>query len=254
MDNQLPAYVKSMQEEYGKNSVDAVIYLPLSSDKVPDKRTWTKDVTSLIRITPAEDIIEGWLKPSISVCENEDNRVVLKHYTQLLESLIPNQKKNEEMENLFKYLKGGQFDKMIALNEMLNNMPSHMEDNMCGRLKKEFKGNHDKLKIYSTDWSKCVIEIPVTGDVIYLQCRLKKEGAYRVLIAVKGQFNINDEQEFTKYVAERTDLLEFELYSEHQHALKNALRLVKTFDFGQDDDVFGFLKRLILRIIQPNSY
>ncbi len=248
-DNQLPSYMQAMKDKQKK--VDAVIYIPLSAMKVPDKSSWTKDeVTPLLHIIPAEKLISEWLEPCIRSCKIEDNRVILRHYRKMLSSLIPNKEKEDIMEELLKYLKGkdGELIKAIEINKMLKNMPAHMGVSIYNKLNNKLSGKIPEfIKIYKVGWSECVVEIETTGDVIYLQCELKENEAYKILMAVDGKFNISDELEFEERVNDRDDLKSFGWKTEPQSGLNNALRLVKYFNFNQDKEVVDFLKELIAK-------
>lgn len=250
-DNQLPSYVQAMKNK-GKK-VDAVIYIPLSAGKAPDKSSWIEDeVSPLLHIIPAEMLIRDWLNQCIIHSEREDNKVILKHYKEMLSSLIPNQVKEDIMEELLKYLKGkdGELIKAIKISEMLKNMPAHMGASIFKKLNNEFSGNKPEvIKIYNAGWSECVVEVPTTRDVIYLQCELKENKAYKILMAVGGKFNISEEKEFEELVNDRVDLTSFGWERERQSGLKDALRLVKYFNFNQDNEVVDFLKDLIAKIL-----
>ncbi|MDE7421064.1 MAG: PD-(D/E)XK nuclease family protein [Muribaculaceae bacterium] len=138
MDNQLPAYVEAMKEKYGtddKDPVDAVIYLPLSSEKKPDKSTWKENIEPKLEIIPAEKLIKLWLDPSIGKCEKVDNQVILRHYKELLESLKPEMAKYKSSMDLYEYIKRDKnFEKVLLLKNMLNNLGKPLAIRLTERL------------------------------------------------------------------------------------------------------------------------
>ena len=95
MNRQIPKYMDYMQEE--GFTIDAVVYLTLNENKSPDKSTWSETdcerVAPVLQIIPAYsltnrcNLVDGWLKPSMDLCDNDDCKLVLKQYIELIKYL-----------------------------------------------------------------------------------------------------------------------------------------------------------------------
>lgn len=264
-ENQLPDYYNEISKEY---KVDAILYLPLSDYKVPDRSTWEDNVGQLLIIIPAKKLIDTWLKSCIDELETKSEQeavesfVILKHYSKLLKSLLPNKQKMSAMAQLYNFLKEGNEELLkeaIALKELLNNMPETMSNHVLELIKKDEELNSylQNGDIISVTWATCGIIVNTfengSYDLIYIKCNPSEwEGAYRVLLGVNDPGKVEDKGEFISILNKRNDVMEIKDWFNVEPGTQgdnNVLRLVKDFDFNQDEEVVNFIKKVIMHLL-----
>ena len=156
MNRQIPKYLDYMEEE--GFTIDAVVYLPLNENKSPDKSTWSETdcdrVAPVLQIIPAyslsnkHNLVDGWLKPSMDLCDNDDCKLVLKQYIelikylksdymdrQLIEKFIANLSDNDNLNTLRSILDMADDSNTFLTEDILDNIK------MPDRLKSSFTPN-----------------------------------------------------------------------------------------------------------------
>lgn len=257
-DNQLPAYYKAMHKK--GYTVEAMVYLPLSDHKTPDKSTWKTDVEIISPIIniPAKKLIENWLEPCIDGSPEDETIVILKHYTNLLKSLLPNEQKYSAMSELYKFLKENGKDNLqnaIYLRDMLIGLGEAMGRQHIKHLlyeDEELKEYFNNGAIERIGWAHAGIKIKKTGDEIHVSCSPEEwKGAIKVLLVINGQ-PVNNDIEFNKLLQARTDLKElgFDSQPGFQHGDHKYRKLVRSFDFDKDDDAVRFFKGVVLQLVK----
>ena len=133
--NQLPKYYGFCSQKY---TVDAIVYLPLSDNKTPDKGTWDgkllKEIEEKLIVLNAFkynkiNFIDNW----ILLCSQKTNNIhcisILRQYSNLVKSL----KKETMAENLLSLL----LEKNINITSFLDiteGIPKAMLTNLCNQL------------------------------------------------------------------------------------------------------------------------
>lgn len=270
MDNQLPAYKEAIEND--NYTVDAIVYLPLSSNKSPDKSTWSEDISRLLCITPASKLIDLWLQPCLNDLLNENNIpieiiVILKHYINLLKSLLPNEQKLSTMDNLYNFLKDNKdyFNIVNTLRGMLPKMKNTMFNYIIKSIKRDkcIEGYFRSNELKEIDWGGMpVIQIKNsiendTYDALLFDINDSEwEEAYWLLFAINSDCRIVDKKDFNNLLATRPDIKilveEGKFLPEpisQRGGYNQVLRLVAKFDFNQDGAVKDFVIDLINHII-----
>lgn len=118
---QLPTYVGKI----GKENVVAIVYLPLSLTKEPDKKNWRKEekefIESKLVKLPAfnrtnRDFYNGWLQQCIDQATNEDSKSILKQYSKLILIIGGQQMSQNSLKELYK--------EILSKNELWKDMIS----------------------------------------------------------------------------------------------------------------------------------
>lgn len=118
---QLPTYV----EKIGKENVIAIVYLPLSLTKEPDKKDWGKEekefIESKLVKLPAfnrtnRDFYNGWLQQCIDQATNEDSKSILKQYSKLIFKIGGQQMSQNSLKELY--------NEILLKNELWKDMIS----------------------------------------------------------------------------------------------------------------------------------
>lgn len=125
--NQLPKYYGYCSQKY---TVDAIVYLPLSDYKTPDKETWDDDLAKLVKekliVLSAFkyngiNFIDNWIIP----CSNKTNNIhcisILRQYSNLVKSL----KKETMSEGLLYLLLENNID-IYTFMDIANGIPKAM--------------------------------------------------------------------------------------------------------------------------------
>ena len=151
---QLPKYYDRMKGLGYK--VDAIVYLPLNADKIPDQTTWTNEdrqhVLPLLCIVPAfqqngMNLVEGWLEPCTLKTKNIDCVSVIRQYSELIKILSKNIMDNVILEKFYNSLLVGENHKTaISIRNMLNDLPIYMKDRIYDILKSKNHNNVWKWK------------------------------------------------------------------------------------------------------------
>lgn len=272
MDNQIPAYKKAME---GRGYVvDAIVYLPLSEHKVPDRSTWKVNrdeidkIDEILRVIPAQNLIDDWLKKCSQEAHNcEETQVILKHYINLLKSLLTNEQKLSTMENLYNFLKDNKdyFNIVNTLREMLPKMKNTMFNYIIKSIKRDkcIEGYFRSNELKEIDWGGMpVIQIKNsiendTYDALLFDINDSEwEEAYWLLFAINSDCRIVDKKDFNNLLATRPDIKilveEGKFLPEpicQRGGYNQVLRLVAKFDFNQDGAVKDFVIDLINHII-----
>lgn len=231
--NQLPAYKELMEGEY---EIDALVYLPFSDFKQPDRSTWSKnvDIDKFLCVITASELIDEWLEKCKS--NSEDTRVIIKHYIELLKSLKP----NPAMEQFMTFIKKNPsaIDEINTICEMRRNFERTLEDDIFNKVK--------DLNPYQQDRCYCIIKLP-NNDTIYVSGSFSKDKAYTIAIVINDEWKLKDNNIINGDYSDRHRLYGSELMSWGSDT-NNNYRFIKTYGIDQGEDVAEFLKKISQKI------
>ena len=251
MDNQIPAYKEAME---GRGYVvDAIVYLPLSEHKVPDRSTWKvntdkiDEIDKILCVIPAQNLIDDWLKKCSQEPHNcEETQVILKHYINLLNSLLPIKNMEKTMDDFLDFIKNSpesdkskieeNISKINTICELRSNFKFRQEENIFKKITEQ--GLFKNSKIVQWDWCHCVIKIPSVNDTIYVQASFSYEDAYKVCVV------INDNWRGDAEYSERGEVyktLKMTWSDEKENGMEPAYRFVKTFNIDEESDLIRLL-------------
>lgn len=140
---QLYKYYISLQNQ--KIEVDAVVYLTLDKNKVPDFSTYSKNEIEIIEnklvIIPAyneteNELYNGWIKKAELETKNIDAFAIFRQYGFLIKKLGKNIMNTQILEKFYKEIKNGENLKTaISIKQMLEEMPKYL----ALKVKQEFE-------------------------------------------------------------------------------------------------------------------
>ena len=196
MVRQLPRYYDDAIKEGLK--VDAVVYLTKYPNTFPDKIGWKDgDAENISKVFVSLPVYDGekevsllnWIDNSIDKVNDIDVLSVLRQYQRLLLQIVNDMKGLEMSKKLNEELQTSSDDNMnieniIALRDMLNQLPNAMSKYLRDKLTVEFSGH----KIGQWEPNSCVIHLS-DEKCIYVYCELDAQAAYKVYAADFSQPN-----------------------------------------------------------------
>lgn len=189
-ERQLPKYYDWMTER--GFTVDAIVYIPLNENKVPDKSTWIGDdekhVDVLLCIVPGYsrrrfNLVENWLKPCAMLSGDIDCISILRQYGKLIKTLSNNNMDNMLFEKFYNsLLEDDNYKVAMSVKEMLQQLPIYMADRLC----EEFKKNEGDYKVWKYKDNFCGICYKI-NDVQYKIDIWTSEKGYSIYVFGQDQ-------------------------------------------------------------------
>lgn len=134
MERQIPRYYDKISKDF---TVDAIVYLPLSNYKKPNKQDWTKqdeeNIEPLLITIPAYDksgeinIVDNWLRPSILLSDNLDVVSTLRQYSNLITKLNQDIMDANVLEKFYsRLLQENNMETARSIRDMMKELPEYM--------------------------------------------------------------------------------------------------------------------------------
>lgn len=134
MERQIPRYYDKVSKGY---TVDAIVYLPLSNNKKPNKQDWTNqdedNIEPLLITIPAYDmsgeinLVDTWLRPSILLSDNLDVVSTLRQYSNLITKLNHDIMDINVLEKFYNgLLKENNMETAQSIRDMMKELPEYM--------------------------------------------------------------------------------------------------------------------------------
>ena len=134
MERQIPRYYDKTSKDF---TVDAIVYLPLSNYKKPNKQDWTKQdedsIEPLLITIPAYDksgeinIVDDWLRPSILLSDNLDVVSTLRQYSNLITKLNHDIMDFNVLEQFYSgLLQENNMETARSIRDMMKELPEYM--------------------------------------------------------------------------------------------------------------------------------
>ena len=199
----MPKQLSRYYQEMNANGyhVDAIVYLTKTENEVPDRQSYEeirkRNIDNLICVIPAsssspEDItlIKDWISPCVHMAKNIDCKSILCQYGRLIESLLPNHKIKETMNDLYDYLTKNDISilgDIKAIAGMLHELPCIMASRLAIDLKDKYAKTYGQIikqpmgVIWAGDQDHCVIQLK-DNYCVYIICHADKENAYELNI------------------------------------------------------------------------
>jgi len=151
MHRQLPRYYDYLSQ-YGY-IVDAIVYIPLANNKMPDSASWTAEDSShvqpLLIIIPAfckdgsKNLVDSWLTPAMNNLQTEDMRVIVKHFASLIKYLNNDLLNYSNMEDFYnQIIQKDNISTAIAVHDMMDKLSQFLAE----RIKNSFTDNYAPFK------------------------------------------------------------------------------------------------------------
>ncbi|MDE6553890.1 MAG: PD-(D/E)XK nuclease family protein [Muribaculaceae bacterium] len=253
MPRQLPRYYEIMSQVENCH-VDAIVYLTLIPDKLPDRRNWSKaDCESIdcrlipIPVVNSENkisLLANWVNPNLTKISDLDVRIPFVQYGRLLEKLSNNMNKLEKVKELSRVLQDTDkneslADDVFSLRDMINLLPEAMADDL-GVCLLQYKTN-EKLPFEILKWqpNSCVVNLG-NQNMIYVYCQFNQKEAYEVGIS---DFSKNDR--LPNWLNERIEQQHLETFSPHKISIDAQGGLKYEFGYKEKSLVISFVKKLI---------
>ena len=251
MERQLPRYHDNMSKTY---TVDAIVYLTLTPDKLPDRSNWSKADCETIdcRLIPVPvvnsenkiSLLANWVNPNLKKISDLDVRIPFSQYGRLLEKLSNNMNKLEKVKELSRVLQDTDkneslADDVFSMRDMINLLPEAMADDL-GVCLLQYKTN-EKLPFEILKWqpNSCVVNLG-NQNMIYVYCQFNKKEAYEVGIS---DFSKNDR--LPDWLNERIEQQQLETFSPHKISIDAQDGLKYEFGYKEKSLVISFVKKLI---------
>ena len=134
MERQIPRYYDKISKDF---TVDAIVYLPLSNYKKPNKQNWTKqdeeNIEPLLITIPAYDksgeinIVDNWLRPSILLSDNLDVVSTLRQSSNLITKLNQEIMDANVLEKFYsRLLQENNMETARSIRDMMKELPEYM--------------------------------------------------------------------------------------------------------------------------------
>lgn len=151
MHRQLPRYYDYLSQ-YGY-IVDAIVYIPLANNKMPDSASWTAEdishVQPLLIIIPAfckdgsKNLVDSWLTPAMNNLQTEDMRVIVKHFASLIKYLNNDLLNYSNMEDFYnQIIQKDNISTAIAVHDMMDKLSQFLAE----RIRNSFADNYAPFK------------------------------------------------------------------------------------------------------------
>lgn len=258
MYRQLPRYYDIMKDAKDYQ-VDAIVYLTLLPDKLPDRIGWKKDdcqkiESCLIPIPVANtkneiSLLKNWVEPCFNNVYDEEVKYTLSQYKRLLEKLSNSMSKLEKAKELNHLILDGSENKsllkdMLSLREMMNLLPEAMADDLKGAVADEIKEllSKEDTSLELTKWqpNSCVINL---GDqnTIFVYCEFSDKSAYKVGVA-----DFTKEARLPSWMITPHAQENLQGFTDKKKSSDRNDGVVYEFGYYEKDKVLGFIKRVIL--------
>lgn len=239
-ERQLPKYYDWMTEQ--GFTVDAIVYIPLNENKVPDKSTWIGDdekhVNDLLCIVPGYsrnrfNLVENWLKPCTMLSGDIDCISILRQYGKLIKTLSNNNMDNMLLEKFYNsLLEDDNYNVAMSVKDMLQQLPKYMADRLC----EEFKKNEGDYKVWKYKDNFCGVYFE--KDIQYKIDIWTSELGY--VIYVFGQNQVERIMDWTVNI---NSLKEYGFVNENGREYKKD-----GYKFNQENDVVKCVYDIISEI------
>lgn len=240
-ERQLPKYYDWMTEQ--GFTVDAIVYIPLNENKVPDKSTWIGDdekhVNDLLCIVPGYsrnrfNLVENWLKPCAMLSGDIDCISILRQYGKLIKTLSNNNMDNMLLEKFYNsLLEDDNYNVAMSVKDMLQQLPTYMADRLC----EEFKKNEGDYKVWKYKDNFCGI-LFIIEEMQYKIDIWTSELGY--VIYVFGQ---NQVERIMDWTVNLNSLKEYGFVNENGREYKKD-----GYKFNQENDVIKCVYDIISEI------
>lgn len=241
-ERQLPKYYDWMTEQ--GFTVDAIVYIPLNENKVPDRSTWIgndeKHVDGLLCIVPGYsrkrfNLVENWLKPCAMLSSDIDCISILRQYGKLIKTLSNNNMDNMLLEKFYNsLLEDDNYKVAMSVKEMLQQLPTYMADRLC----EEFKKNEGDYKVWKCKDNFCGILFTV-DDMQYKVDIWTSEFGYTIYVF--GQNHQDDR--IMDWTVNLNSLKEYGFINENGKEYKKD-----GYKFNQESDVIKCANDIISEI------
>ncbi len=249
MYRQLPGYYETMNDKNNYH-VDAVVYLTLLPDKIPDRNGWDKDDSqkiesclipiSVVNIKNEISLLRNWVDPCLKNIQDEEVKYTLSQYKTLLEKLSNNMSKLEKGKELDNAIREDSENKtmltdLLALREMMNLLPETMADNL-----KEVLSKVDS-SIRLTKWqpNSCVINLG-NENAIYVYCELTDKSAYKVGVA-----DFTKEDRIPSWMTTTETQCKLQCFTDKKKSSDRNDGEKYEFGYFEKNDVIEFIKHVI---------
>lgn len=240
-ERQLPKYYDWMLHQ--GFTVDAIVYIPLNENKIPDRSTWTgndeKNVDGLLCIVPAYskkrvNLVENWLKPCALLSSDIDCISVLRQYGKLIKTLSNNNMDNMLLEKFYNsLLEDDNYKVALSVKEMLQQLPTYMADRLCD----EFKKNEGDYKVWKYKDNFCGI-LFIVGEIQYKIDVWTSEFGYMIYV-----FGQNQVERIMDWTVNLNSLKEYGFVNENGKEYKKD-----GYKFNQENDVVKCVYDIISEI------
>lgn len=253
MYRQLPRYydVMAKTQQY---QVDAIVYLTLTPDRLPNSDDWDKKDCDNIdcRLIPISvvnsdnkiSLLANWVKPCLSIVADADVRIPLGQYGRLLETLSNEMNKIEKMKELNRLLQeSGKnesvADEMFTLRGMMNLLPEAMADDLGECLRQHMRSMNLPFKISKWQPNSCVVNLD-REDKIYVYCQFEKKEAYEI-----GVSDFSKPDRIPNWLVDKLDQPRLQAYSSHMKNIDSHDGLKYDFGYNAKSEVIDLIKNLI---------
>lgn len=240
-ERQLPKYYDLMTLQGFK--VDAIVYIPLNENKVPDRSTWVgndeKNIDGLLCIVPAYskkgiNLVENWLKPCTMLSCDIDCISILRQYGKLIKTLNNNNMDNMILEKFYNtLLEDDNYQTAMSVKEMLQQLPVYMADRLC----EEFKKNEGSYKVWKYRENFCGI-LFIVNETQYKIDIWTSEFGYTIYV-----FGQNQVERIMDWTININSLKEYGFINENELEYKKD-----GYKFNQEIDVIKCVNDIILDI------
>lgn len=175
MYKQIPRYVKQMNNE--GYVVDAVVYIPKNPYKSPDKKDWTEEEKSKIKVSllcgyknNSINLVDNWIIPCIEKSQNKNAQSILSQYASLIKSLVPQQMENNTLKEFVNYIiRNNHITDIIELKNMIDEIPTILAQRLIEAINANTEFKHLLTK-GPYQWKEqpysCILEFS-SGNVTY---------------------------------------------------------------------------------------
>lgn len=241
MERQIPRYYDHVTQNY---ILDAIVYLPLDSNKEPYKGDWTdedkKKVNPFLLIIPAYDksgkinLVDDWLHPSILLSDNLDVASTLRQYSILITKLNHNIMSTIVLEKFYNELiQGDNFKTALSIRDMLYELPGYLGT----RIKDKFENRCSPFEaVYANPKGAVFHETVIRGILVKIDVFCTVDG-YDVVFWSPDE-NQN-ESEFIQLVQVIGALKE---YCRRANTIR---QFIKHFQFTDEKGLFNSLEEIM---------
>lgn len=253
MYRQLPRYYEIMSK-IEKYDVDAIVYLTLFPDKLPDWKDWNKKDCETIesRLLPIPvansknqiSLLANWVTPCLTKVSDLDVSIPLRQYGRLLEKLSNKMNKLEQVKDLNKILQETDNNKSLTdnifyLRDMINLLPEAMADDLKEYFSKFKTSMNLPFEISQWQPNSCVINLG-NENSIYVYCEFEQESAYKI-----GISDFSQKYRFPEWLNERIEQQQLREFSQHKKSIDSQDGLKFEFGYHEKTEVIDLIKILI---------
>ncbi|MDQ0638167.1 hypothetical protein QF042_001732 [Pedobacter sp. W3I1] len=239
---QIPRYFEIVSENY---SVEAIVYLTLTSSKYLNQNDWTNDeienINPLIYFVPSynlgsTNLFDNWIVPSIIECNNSESLFILRQYGNLIKFLNTNSMDTITLEKFYLTLKeSDNLRTSLSVRNMLNDLPEYL----AIRIEGKYKGKCYPFKSIWRYKSRDAVFEAFELENLYLKMDIWcSEKGYKVHF-----WNSKDEHYDIKVN------LPFVLsLKDFNYEGDNKSNVEKHFGFNEEELLFEFIDNLLLEL------